>query len=102
MVCTFFGHRDCPELKQNIRAVLAELIVHHQVDIFYVGCNGLFDSQVRSVLKQLSLEYPHIHYAVVLSAMPGKSTETDNWTNTMLPEGIEEIHPKFAIDWRNR
>ena len=25
MVCTFFGHRECPDLKAQIRAVLEEL-----------------------------------------------------------------------------
>lgn len=102
MVCTFFGHRDCPELQPYIRAVLEELIEKHQVDTFLVGNNGQFDHQVRTVLKQLSLEYPQICYAVVLYRLPGHDSDGDSYEDTMLPEGIEEIHPKFAIDWRNR
>ena len=102
MVCTFFGHRECPELKASIREVLEELILQHQADTFLVGNNGQFDSQVRSVLSQLSFEYPQICYAVVLSGMPGQRTEESCCEDTMLPEGIEKIHPKFAIDWRNR
>ena len=100
MICTFFGHRECPELQPYIKAVLKELIHHHQVDTFLVGNNGHFDRQVRSVLKELSRELPQVRYAVVLSRMPtGKLEDTGD---TMLPEGIEAVHPRFSIDWRNR
>ena len=33
--------------------------------------------------------------------MPGKKTEYDDYSNTMLPEGIESVHPHYAISWRN-
>ena len=33
--------------------------------------------------------------------MPGKKTEYDDYSDTMLPEGIESIHPHYAISWRN-
>jgi hypothetical protein len=33
--------------------------------------------------------------------MPGKKTEYDDYSDTMLPEGIETIHPRYAISWRN-
>ena len=102
MVCTFFGHRECPELKERIRAVLEELIEEHQADTFFVGNHGQFDSQVHAVLVELSQKYPHIRYAVVLSRVPGSKDEAHNMDDTMLPEGFELIHPKFAIDWRNR
>lgn len=102
MVCTFFGHRECPELKPYIRAVLEELIIHHNVDTFLVGSSGQFDRQVRSVLKQLSQELPHIRYAVVLAYMPGNRRQEEESSDTMLPEEIERTHPKFAIDKRNR
>lgn len=102
MTCTFFGHRDCPEMRPYLRTVLADLISNHQVDTFLVGNNGQFDGQVRAVLRQLSQEYPQIRYAVVLSRVPGQKAAGEDYKDTMLPEGLEEIHPKFAIDWRNR
>ena len=43
----------------------------------------------------------HIHYAVVLAYMPGQLIEYMDFSDTMLPEGIEGIHPRFAISWRN-
>ena len=29
------------------------------------------------------------------------STEYDDYSDTMLPEGIESVHPHYAISWRN-
>ena len=101
-VCTFFGHRDCPDsIKNKLREVLIDLISNNDVDMFYVGNQGRFDSIVRGVLLELKQEYPKINYAVVLAYMPGKQTEYNDYSDTMLPEGIEPVHPRYAISWRN-
>ena len=101
-ICTFFGHRDCPEtIKPKLRTVLVDLITNHGVDMFYVGNQGQYDAIVRSVLREIKNEYPQINYAVVLAYMPKKKTEYDDYSNTMLPEGIESVHPRYAISWRN-
>ena len=100
--CTFFGHRECPDsIKPQLREVLIDLITNHNVDMFYVGNQGRFDAIVRDVLRNLKKEYPQIDYAVVLAYMPGKATEFDNHSDSMLPEGIESVHPRYAISWRN-
>ena len=69
--------------------------------MFYVGHQGQFDAYVHSELKKLKQEYPQINYAVVLAYMPGKKTEYDDYSDTMLPEGIESVYPHYAISWRN-
>ena len=100
--CTFFGHRDCPEtIKPKLREVLVDLITNHGVDTFYVGHQGQFDAYVHTELKKLKRAHPQINYAVVLAYMPGKKTEYDDYSDTMLPEGIESVHPRYAISWRN-
>lgn len=71
------------------------------VDTFYVGNQGRFDALVRGVLRELKVAYPNIEYAVVLAYMPGRKAEYEDFSDTMLPEGIEAIHPHFAISWRN-
>ena len=99
--CTFFGHRDCPEtVKPHLRKVLVDLIVREGVDTFYVGNQGQFDAIVHSVLRELEQVYPEICYCVVLAYLPGKNARYHN--RTILPEGIEAVHPRYAIDWRNR
>ena len=103
--CTFFGHHDCLDaIKPKLREIIVDLIKNHAVDHFYVGQQGNFDAIVRSVLRELVLIYPHITYAVVLERMPLKRSEVDNqdYSDTILPEGIETIHPRFAISWRNK
>ena len=100
--CTFFGHRECPDsIKAQLRAALIDLVTNHDMDTFYVGIQGRFDAIVRSVLREMKKEYPHINYAVVLAYMPGEHTEYDDYSDTMLPEGIESVHPRYAISWRN-
>ena len=102
--CTFFGHHDCPSsIKEKLRDTLIDLIEFHAVDVFYVGQQGAFDAIVRAVLSELVSVYPNIRYAVVLERMPQKRDmfDTSDYSDTMLPEGIESIHPRYAISWRN-
>ena len=104
-VCTFFGHRDTPEsIKPRLRETLVDLIEHHAVDTFYVGNQGGFDYMVRALLRELTDQYPHIRYAVVLAYLPDKREEFDSrdFSDTMLPEGIEAVPKRFAISWRNK
>ena len=101
-VCTFFGHRECPDtIKPKLQEILVDLIVNHSVDMFYVGNQGRFDAIVRSTLRELQNEYPQVDYTVVLSYMPGERNDYDDYSDTILPEGIEAVHPRYAISWRN-
>ena len=69
--------------------------------MFYVGNQGQYDAIVHKELRELKEEFPQINYAVVLAYMPGKKTEYNDYSDTMLPEGIESIYPRYAISWRN-
>ena len=102
--CTFFGHRDCPgSIQPKLREVLIDLIENHGVDQFYVGRQGAFDRLVHAALKELASVYPHIRYAVVLERMPSTPmVNIADCADTLLPEGIEHVHPRFAISWRNK
>lgn len=101
--CTFFGHRECPEaIRPMVYTAVEELILRQGVTMFYVGNQGQFDTMVRWCLQRLTQCYPQASYAVVLAYMPGKATPDCDAGDTMLPEGIEAVHPKYAISWRNR
>lgn len=100
MKCTFFGHADAPEsIEKELEKVIAELIEKSGADTFYVGTHGNFDKMVYKVLLRLSDVYP-IKFYVVLSSMPTKKTVT--YKETIVPEGIEAVPPRFGIDYRNR
>ncbi len=102
-VCTFFGHRDCPAaVKPKLRTVVAELIEQYGVERFYVGRQETFDAMARSVLRELAEEYPGISYAVVLERLPGPRDEAVwDFSDTIFPEGLETVPPRFAISRRN-
>lgn len=104
MTCTFFGHRTVPkEIEPTLRSTLIDLIENHNVKLFYVGNQGGFDAMVRRVLKELSEKYD-ITYHVVLAYMPGKKDEFnyEDYSDTILPDGIESVPKRFAITHRNR
>lgn len=101
--CTFFGHRDCDEsVKHNLYAKIEGLIVSQGVERFYVGNQGRFDYYARSTLHELKKKYPHITYFVVLAYLSHDNIEYTDHTNTIFPEGIEKVPPRFAISWRNK
>ncbi|MDY4489414.1 MAG: hypothetical protein SPE19_02660 [Candidatus Faecousia sp.] len=33
--------------------------------------------------------------------IPGKQNEYEDYSDTMVPEGKESVHPRYAISWRN-
>ena len=68
--------------------------------MFYVGNQGAFDRLVRGVLREITQEYPQTQYAVVLAHTPSGRPAAET-ADTMLPEGIELVHPRYAISWRN-
>jgi len=101
-ICTFFGHRDCPNtIKEILQKVLEDLITNHDVNTFYVGHQGRFDAIAYRTLQELQKTYTHIRVTVVLAYMPGKKTDTTHYENTLLPDGIESTPPRYAISYRN-
>ena len=102
MVCTFFGHKDTPkEIEPTLRSTLIDLIENKNVNVFYVGNNGNFDTMVRRQLEDLSQTNP-ITYSVVLAYLPTEKNKYDNLTNTIYPEGLETVPNRFAISSRNK
>ena len=100
--CTFFGHRDAPtSIAPILRSVLTRLIVCNDVRLFYVGNHGNFDAMVHQVLQELAQLYP-ITFHVVLAYRPKKEADTTDFSDTILPDGIETLPIRFAIEYRNK
>ena len=100
IACTFFGHKECYDLKQQVLQDAIEDLIVQGVDTFYVGHQGQFDALVYYCLKELRIKYPDICIAVVLAYLPTQKAEEDELSDTMYPE--IEGYPKFAIERRNR
>ena len=97
---TFFGHRDTPkETEPALRLTLIDLIENKNATLFYVGNHGNFDAMVHRQLEDLSKTYP-IKYYVVFAYIPGKNDTPDEYS--ILPEGIETVPRRFAINYRNK
>ena len=98
--CTFFGHRDCPSsIRGVLTAEIERLIDEKGADTFYVGTHGNFDRMAYAALVELRKRYQHIKVYRVLAYMP-KSSDADT-ADTIVPEGIENSHPRYAIIKRN-
>lgn len=98
--CTFFGHKDCPETNySNILQAIQNLITEKKVLTFYVGTQGNYDTLVYRALCCMRADFPQIRIYRVLAYIP-----KDNYliTDSILPEGAELVHPRYAISWRNR
>ena len=104
MICTFLGHKDAPEtIKPILEKCIIDLIENKGIDYFIVGNNGAFDRMARSVLIKLRKEY-NIKFNVIIAYMPlkkDKNKEMD-YSDTILPDGIEKIPKKAAIPYRNK
>ncbi len=101
IICTFFGHSDAPEaVKPALKAAIIELIEKENVTGFYVGNHGNFDRMTISILSELA-QTRSIRFYVVLAYQPTEK-DADYLTHTVLPDGIETVPPRFAINYRNR
>ncbi len=97
MVCTFFGHKDSPnEIGPVLKSTIIDLIENKNASTFYVGNNGNFDSLVKKLLIEIKKLY-NIDFTVVLAYMPRQSDDCD----TLYPEGLENVPPRFCISARN-
>ena len=103
--CTFFGHRDCPSsIKGKLHKEIDRLICNHGVDTFYVGTQGSFDRMAYAALVELRQRYRYIKVYRVLAYMPRLSDIAQDRSvldDIILPEGIENAHPRYAIVIRN-
>ena len=98
--CTFFGHRDSPSsIRGVLSAEIERLINEKDVNTFYVGTQGNFDRMAYAALVELRKRYQHIIIYRVLAYMP-KPGDNDT-ADTIVPEGIENAHPRYAIVYRN-
>ena len=103
MSCTFFGHRECYGLDEQMLRDAIERLITNGVTTFYVGNQGDFDGMVFRCLTQLEKVYPHISCSVVLAYLPKQKQEYDSYSGySLYPEGLETVHPRFAIEKRNR
>ncbi len=99
--CTFFGHRYVSGKIEDVLTPLLISLIENNVSVFYVGSQGDFD---HIVIKSLKTKYPYISYYIVLAYLPVTKNNyyIDYYENTLYPEGLESVPPKYAIVKRNQ
>ena len=100
MTVCFFGHKDTPESIRPFLEQEIERLIDCGAECFLVGNQGRFDGMVLGCLRRMAKKHPGITYKVVLAYMP--KTGAFAYGETMLPEGQELVHPRYAIAHRNR
>ena len=100
--CTFIGHGDCDKsVKEKLLLEIENLIVNHNVNVFYVGTQGGFDRLVYECLCELEEKY-EIKVVVVLAYL---NREDDlayyDTKKTIFPDCLTKTPPRFAISKRN-
>jgi len=66
-----------------------------------VGSQGSFDRMAHEVLRDLRSDYD-FEYEILLAYMPKKNSPAFDDEKTLFPSVLEKVHPRFAIDKRNR
>lgn len=104
MTCCFFGHHEIPSGLYNALEPVLEELICEGADDFLIGHQGGFDHAVLHILRRMKEKHPNIQYHVVLAYLPQKKEDFPLYTaeETLYPEGLENIHPRFAISWRNK
>ena len=97
MICTFFGHRDCPsEVEPLVEKEIIRLIECCSVNRFLVGNDGAFDKMVQRSLWRLKEKGYIFHFDIVLAYLPKEEIK-----NAIMFPSFEITPPRFAIDRRN-
>lgn len=102
MVCTFFGHSECYGLDAAVLRSTIEDLIKQGVTEFLIGHQGQYDGMVHICLKSLQAQYPNIRYSVILAYFPTEKRAWEDMSDAMYPEGLEEVHRRFAMERRNR
>ncbi len=103
--CTFFGHSELhfENPQEKLSVILNDLISQYGVDNFYVGNQGDFDRIVLNELRKLKPLFPQIRYSVVLAYHPtvNRYSEFVRCEETLFPEELENVSPRYSIAKRN-
>lgn len=108
-ICTGFGHRDYfyLNIENNLTKTIISLIEQEKVYTFYTGGMGNFDLKFISVINYLKNKYQKIKLFLIVAYFSNNFNTYKNYyekiyDGIIIPEGQENVYPKYAIKKRNR
>ena len=103
-----FGHRDLSSYKKiekRLFPILHKLINTKPFSEVYIGRNGEFDIFAASIVKRAQRLYGNENSELTL-VLPYLQKDIEHYEkyydNVIIPECVENAHPKSAITKRNR
>lgn len=109
---SFFGHRYIErgtEIESRLDKLLHDLITHKEYVDFLIGRDGEFDLLASAAIKRAirSYGYGNTHFTLVLPYMKAEYRDNeqsylDYYDEIEICSESAEIHPKSAIQVRNR
>lgn len=109
--CTFAGHRNLflPDADRKIEAALDGLIARDETFVFYTGGMGEFDGECSSAVRAAKHRHrsKDIRLILVLPYMSNRLNTERNYyessfDDVIIPIELAGVHPKAAIQKRNR
>ena len=110
-VC-FFGHRyieNTLEIEKRLETILHDIIIQHEYVEFLIGRDGEFDLLASAAIKRAvnKCDYGNTSFILVLPYMKSEYRENkeyylDYYDEVEICEASVEVHPKSAIQVRNR
>lgn len=103
--CFFIGHKDAEkELCPVLYRMIEQIFVQDHVTTFYVGNYGRFDYWVGESVRKLKESHAGIKLFLVIPYHPSiRPIEAPpGYDGTYYPDGMESVHPKYAIMQANR
>lgn len=96
--CCFFGHRKIEhskELEKQIYEDAENLVLNENVDTFYFGSRGEFNSLCREAVRKLKEKYPQIKRVYIRAEFPYID---DSYRNYLLEDYEDTYFPEKAIN----
>lgn len=102
--CAFFGHGkyDYRSHREEIKALIIDLIENHGATEFYNGFRGAFDGTCAEIVCELKEAYPFIKNIMVLSYHPKEEFRLSKFFDESIYLLDKSVPPRFAISYTNQ
>mgnify|MGYP003290355059 CR=1 FL=1 len=105
--CFFIGHRDTPDsIQKKLNESVEYLWRKCGVTQFVVGHHGNFDRMAINAVNQAKIKNPELYAYILLESYTPRPDTTvflpGCFDDYYLPNNIELVHPRYAIEKANR
>ena len=104
--CCFFGHAYTPPIEEDIYKKICEVIENDNIDTFFAGGYGDFDTQSEKMVRKAKLKYPNIKLYLVKPKMTEEINKYpekyEYYDDIIIPRESDEAHYKAMIGIRNK